>query len=107
MATQLLRVVTLRHRNGCNSRTATTCTNAKRIRIWPSGTSSVELHGTVGTIRESHCHLSLPNEPVEAEDEVHRLPDAAVQCRTARTPTVGNETTKSEKFRLGEATGCT
>ena len=61
----------------------------------------------MGTFRESHRHLSLPNEPVEAEDEAHRLPDAAVQRRTARTPTVWNETPKSKMFRLGEATGCT
>ena len=65
------------------------------------------MRGTAGTTRESHHHLSLPNEPVEAEDEGHRLPDAEVERKTARTPTVGNVTPTSETFRLGEATGCT
>ena len=107
MATQRLRVVTLRHRNGCTSRTATTCASAKRIRACPSGTSSVELHVTVGTTQASHRHLSLPKDPFEAEDEAHRLPDAAVQRRTARIPTAWNGTPKNETSRLGEVTRCT
>ena len=107
MATPRLRVVTSRHRNSWTSRNATTCTSAKRIRTWPSGARSVERHGTVGTIRAFHRHLNLPNDPVEAENEAHRLPDAAVQRRTASIPTDENEIPKSETFRLGEATECT
>ena len=54
-----------------------------------------------------HRHLSLPNDPVEAEVEAHLQPDGAFQCRTARIPAVGNDDPKSETFLLGEATGCT
>ena len=48
-----------------------------------------------GTTRTSHRHLSLPDDPVEAEAEAHRPQDAEAHRRAVRTLIAGNGTPKS------------